>query len=180
MRYLANYWQPNFTIDITFYSNTKEVPFYLTANRVEKKKPETPSFSNEMCHPFGTFFITEFFPGKLKALELIGAKKVAARLTLTLAEVSKMAFSAGVSAKDIAPKTSGVVSIPSKLLHEKRKLVNNSPLPVAYELTSAENNKIIDEDSVYVKAGIFTRLLHSNNFTTSVHFKHLEAVSILK
>ncbi|UZH55408.1 DUF4982 domain-containing protein [Salinimicrobium tongyeongense] len=182
MRYLANYWQPGSTTDVTVYSNTEEVELYLNGELIEKKKPERTSFSDELWYPPFTFSIPEYVPGELKAAGFIDGKEVASHVVRTPGEVSKMALSADISGKEIARETSDVIFIYAKLLDENGTLVHNATLPVTFKITSGENAELIGENPVKAEAGIATILLRTKELKGPVSIEAgaegVEAVTI--
>ncbi|MGI0106960.1 glycoside hydrolase family 2 TIM barrel-domain containing protein [Salinimicrobium sp. WS361] len=168
MVYIANYWQPNSTTDITVYSNAEEVALYLNGELIEKKEPELTSFSDELWYPPYTFSIPEFVPGELKAVGFIDGKEVATHLVRTPGEVSKMALSVDISGKEIARETSDVVFIYAKILDANGSLVHNSTLPVTFEIISGENSQLVGQNPINAEAGIATILLRTKEFKAPI------------
>ncbi|WP_029035930.1 glycoside hydrolase family 2 TIM barrel-domain containing protein [Salinimicrobium xinjiangense] len=168
MVYIANYWQPNSTTDITVYSNTEEVALYLNDQLIERKKPERDAFSDELWYPPYKFSLSEFTPGELRAVGFINGKEVATHIVRTPGKASKIELSIDVSGKEIARETSDVVFVYARILDENGDLVHTAANPVTFRITGGENAELIGENPTASEVGIATILLRTKDFRDPV------------
>lgn len=171
MVYIANYWQPGSTTDITVYSNTEEVALYLNDELLQQKKPERDQFSDELWYPPFKFSLPEFVPGELKAVGFIDGKEVSTHIIHTPEEASKIELSVDLSGKKIAEETPDVIFVYAKILDDNGTIVPAANFPVTFKITSGENAELIGENPVKAEAGIATILLRTKNFIAPISLK---------
>lgn len=163
MVYIASYWEPASTTDITIYSNTEEVALYLNNELIERKRPSGDAFSDELRFPPYTFSLPNFVPGELRAVGYIDGKEVASHKIRTPEEASKIELSADISGKEIARKGMDVVFVYARILDNKGTMVPSADHEVSFKIISGENAELIGENPIKAEAGIATILLRTKD-----------------
>ncbi|MGB7784731.1 MAG: glycoside hydrolase family 2 TIM barrel-domain containing protein [Salinimicrobium sp.] len=164
MVYVASYWQPDSSKDITVFSNTEEVALYLNGRLIEKKKPERDRFSNELAHPPFHFQLPQFEAGTLKAEGYINGKAVATHVLRTPEAASKIEVSVDLRGKPISEEHPDVIFVYARILDSNGTLVHSSNANVNFKLSTADGVEVIGENPVEAEAGVATILLRSQKF----------------
>lgn len=157
MVFIASYWQPDSDNNIRIFSNCEEVELSLNGNLLEKRKPDTAPYCDNLNHPPFTFKLPNFKKGTLEARGLINGEVAAIHKISTPEKPSKLQLEWDASRKPPAAGTNDVIFIYAKLLDENGTVCPVNETEVYF--TVEGDAKIVNPGKVLTEAGIAAALV---------------------
>ncbi|MDZ7373127.1 MAG: DUF4982 domain-containing protein [candidate division KSB1 bacterium] len=81
--YIANYWTEDSPRTVTVFSNCERVDLYLNGRRIAQGRPDASARSHHLLHPPFVFESVPWEPGELRAVGLLGGRRVTEHRRLT-------------------------------------------------------------------------------------------------
>ena len=167
--FIASYWQPDSSTEVTVFSNAEEVALFLNDSLIGKKRPQRDEFSDALDHPPFKFQIPAFRPGELRAVGFIDESEVASHSVTTPQEPVAIELEVDISGKEISTEHLDVVFVYAKILDENGTVVPSAEMEVFFEIEEEmQNVELIGENPVKAEAGIATILLRTKELKEPV------------
>lgn len=165
--HIASYWNEKSPLDVTVFSNCKEVALYLNNVLIAKQKPTQSDFANELPHPPFVFKIPTFQSGTLRAEGFINNKKVTEHQVQSATQATKIKMSYDASTVQINPEFPDVVFVYAKVTDANDNLVTGATNEITFSLEGSDV-ELIGQNPFPAEAGIATIVLRTNTFKKSI------------
>ncbi|MGY2132838.1 glycoside hydrolase family 2 protein [Hymenobacter sp. HD11105] len=156
MVFIANYWQPTSSKQVTVYSNCDEVELSLNGTVIARQRPDKNAFSDQLPHPPFTFTLPTFTPGTLSAVGYYQNKKAAQTERRTPGAPNGIKLTYARHGKDLTANQNDMVFVYASVVDANGTVVPDAATAIQF---SAQGAELIGDNPVKAEAGIATILL---------------------
>lgn len=155
MVYIASYWEPGKSKNVSIYSNCDEVELFLDNKSVGRKYADNDAATRNLGHPPFTFEIACRRPGTLEAIGYCKGKRVCSHSVSTAGQPAGIRLRADISG--ISPVPDDILFVYADILDENGNLVHNASPEVRFQII--RNGQLLGPEHADALGGIATALV---------------------